>query len=895
MYQESSLINTKLNIPILSSKVIKRTNLFKKLNSFLDYRLILVTAPAGYGKTTLITSWLSEKKKNKSTVAWLSLGEEDNEAECFWSYFFLSVYKKISEINHCIEDSKSFYNESATFNNLYLSHFINTIAKINEGIIIVIDDFHLITNDKIIENMKFLIKNMPDNMHLLLISRNLPQLGLPRLRAADSVLEINQYDLCFTPEETTEFFEKVSGTKFTYDIYHKVWSESEGWIAGIQMIGLSMKNSSRNITGDQDGKNNKFVFEYIAEEVFLSLEEDTKKFLLYTSIIDEFSCALCDYLLDINNSSELIKEIEKANLFLVSIDNEQSCFRYHNLFRNFLRKQLEKLGIETIHKLFNKVARWYENSNQLNKAVESYIKGKNFHKAVSIIEQLSGEIACRGEARVLHKWNQLLPIDIVKSNTRLIMNSAWAMVAEGDIGKVSEYIKMVQACEAVSFLKRSKGDEERDSQVRVEILALNSSANLTIINEVEEIITDCEKAIPYLNEEEFLTQLIFFNIARAYFLKGELGKAIHYFQKSLERSIKTKETYFRILTNKALTIYKKLQGNYKEAKQELEELISSLKVNGDVISPVLGILYAELADIHYQWNEIDKAMELAREGLALGLAGEDSWVIAENNLILAKLYNATNFHKEYQEIVDKTKKYLTDNKFFDTSLKFDSFNAEIMLSKGKVNPVLAWLSDIAPVISDDLIAIYPEVFIVKVKLYIYENQFDKARELISTIDKNVEKYQLNKVLVETKILSAKVYKKLGYIAKAISEIEKAMELSWQQKITRIFLDEGSWMEDMLKKLKNRLSGDDVSLYLDYLLVSFNSTSEIIIAVEDELLSKREIEILQSLEQGATNSEIAEKSFVSINTVKTHLLNIYTKLDVHSRTRAVVKAKELKLI
>lgn len=190
MYQESSLIITKFNIPTISSKVVKRTKLLKKLDTFSEYRLILITAPAGYGKTTLSTSWLAKKQKSREVITWMSLDEEDNDPENFWSYFLLSVYKKISDENSMEENIKNLYGNVSKFSKLHLSNFISIVAKLNQELLMLIDDFNVISNYKIIENMKFLIKNMPSNMHILILSRRLPELSLARLRAADSLLEI---------------------------------------------------------------------------------------------------------------------------------------------------------------------------------------------------------------------------------------------------------------------------------------------------------------------------------------------------------------------------------------------------------------------------------------------------------------------------------------------------------------------------------------------------------------------------------------------------------------------------------------------------------------------------------------------------------------------------------
>lgn len=885
MKQESSLIMTKLNIPTISSKLVKRPRLFNKLDDYFEYRLTLVTAAAGYGKTTLVTSWLEEKQNNKLIITWFSVDEDDNDPEWFWSYFLISIYRKILNKDDIRESVEKLYQNTTAFNKLYFSHFINIITKLEEEILIVVDDFNIISNDRIIEDMKFLIKNMPSNMHIFILGRNLPELGLTRLRAADSVLEINQQDLYFTAEETLQFFDKVSGTKLPCDKCNLIWNEAEGWVAGIQMMALAIKNSNRKSLDDYVYKNNVFVFDYMAEEVFLNLNDGIKKFLLYTSILSEFSPEICNYLLDIKNSIDIIEEIEGANLFLMCIDREYNWFRYHNLFGSFLKKHLDYLGIETVHKLYDKAAQWYECNKQIDKAIENYIKGLNFKRAARLIEQVSGEILCRGEAKLLNKWNQILPKAIVNVNPRLIMNNAWAALSDGRVNEVWECITMAEGCERIY------------PELKDEIVALRST-NISGINDVDIIIEECKNTLQSLEPKQFLTQLITFNMARAYLLKGEVIKAIHYSEKCLSISIETGESYISIVSNRVLLTWKKFQGKHRQAEQKCIELISKLKINGDIVFPVAGILYAELSDIYYQWNELEKSMEMAKEGLKLGIEGEDIWTAVENYFMLAKIYNAMNLDKEYIDVINKIEKHLKENQFLDTRVKLEGYKAELMIRKKEIMLVSKWLSDISPLIKDDLIIIYPEVFIVKVKLFIYENEIDKARKILNFLEENAEKHEAFCLLMKVKVLNSMIYDKLGFMKRAFSELEKAVELGWKQKAIRFFLDEGSWMENMLRKLRNNIACDskeDMARYIDVLLVDFKQVLNTRIEETEEILSKREIEILQFIGEGATNSEISSKLFISINTVKTHLLNIYTKLDVHSRTRAVAKAKKLKLI
>lgn len=879
MYKETSLITTKLNIPTVSLKLIKRPNLFKKLNDYLKYKLILINAPAGYGKTALITSWLSQMQKRKEVIAWLSLDEEDNDPEIFWSYFLVSLYRNIGK-----ENGFSSYQLAEKFNRLQLVNLINSIASLDTDVIMVIEDFNVITDYEIIKNVKYLIRNSPTNMHILVSSRNFIDLGLAKLRISESILEINENDLSFTLEETNQFYNKVMNRSLSEEKCKLINNETEGWIAAMQMLALVMKNLDENSFDKYVYKHKSIIFNYIAEEVFSKLHETIKEFLMCTSIFEQFSSEVCNYVLDISNSQEIISEIVSLNLFVIRLDDEEKWFRYQNLFRGFLKSHLDNLGIVKTHKLYSKIGEWYESNDQITIAIENYIKGNSFEKAAFLIQQISPEILCRGEARLLYKWNKRLPEFIVEANPRLILNSAWGASSDGNKDKANKYIEKFKELNYV------------DSNMKAEIAALRYT-NLIVTNDAMEIIEDSTNIIKSLEPKEFLAQLLNLNIAIIYLGIGKFKEATLYFEKCLSIGTETNQLYIVVVTNTGLTGLMRLRGEYNQIKNQNEKLISNFISKGNVSLPILGLLYGQLAEVYNELNDFEKALECAEKGLKLGLNGEDIWTISVNHLALAKIYSAMGLEEDCIASIEKAEETIEENDLFDIKVRIECYKAEIMLEKEIENPISKWLNNIINSPKENLV-VYPEIYIVQIRYFINKNMINKAKEMLDMLQKNAEKNELLGLLIQLKILSSIIYNKLEKENEALRELNYAIDLSLKEKPMQMYLNEGSVMKELLKKFKRKFKTDnseEKNIYIDNIISSFKSNLKQTLIETSISLKAREIEVLKLIQEGASNSEISEELFISINTVKTHILNIYAKLDVHSRTKAVAKAIKLNLI
>lgn len=890
MYLEAQLIKTKNDIPAVRPKLVRRPQLFKRLNEIFDYRLATVIAPAGFGKTTLLTSWLAIERKNKLAAAWVSLDEDDNNAESFWSYFLMSFCGIIPKVKKILETISISYESSDRMYKTCLSLFINEVANFHNDLFVIFDDFHIVEDVTILSGMKFLVKNMPSNMHMIILSRVVPDLGLPRLRAVNSLLEINQRTLSFTGEESREFFTDVMGIDLSEEKITYFEKEIEGWPAGLQMAALSLKKTEDNNRDEKTKMDNGFLFEFLVEEVFNNLSEDIKRFLVYTSMVDQFCPELCDFLVSITNSQQLIERIEEQNLFISELDSKKKWFSYHSLFRSFLRVQLELEGKVVVDSLNIKAAKWYEENGYDYKAISNYIKGFDFERAISLIQNISSELLCRGEAKLLNKWIEMLPKSLVINNPRLILNRAWAMCSDG---RYDEALSLIE-----DVLLRLNSLEEENWSIKIEIAVL-SIISYNPFHDPDSIIKECEKIVVNLEPDMFFSQLVILNMAIAYLFKGNLSEAFNHFERCLDISKKTGNVYIVITANKAIMIKRKLQGELLQAEKDCLQLILHLETNESIGFPIAGLLYVSLADIYYQWNNLDKALAMGKKALELGNLGDNQWIISESCIVLAKIYAGMGLFKEAMDIIEKAKDKIVDKRFFETQISLMVLKSELLMRIGKVEKASNCLYETISSINDGVRNVFPGISLAQIRLYICKKQFARATEVLNRLWQFDDKFKFNGLKIELLVLESIVHVNTGDAASAISRLEDSVRLAWKQKIERVFINEGTIMEELMRKLEYKLRDGDEYGMMKFILSLLEGFKQNVKSkksmIMGEILSKREIQILELLQQGASNVEISAKLFLSINTVKTHLLNIYTKLDVHSRTAALAKARKLKLI
>ena len=434
------MIATKLHIPLTSVNLVHRPHLFEKLKKGLHRKLILISAPAGFGKTTALSDWI---EKTKIPTAWYSIDSRDNDPTEFLSYIIAGIRKIKSDFG---ESSQKLLNAPVKSNiESIVGLLINDTIKIEDDFILVLDDFHLINSIEIFEIVKFLMEHMPRQMHIVISTRSDPQLHIARLRSQNELIEIRLADLSFKANDISVFFNKKLKLGLSIDDVYSLESKTEGWIAGLQLAALSMRNRDdvtefiTSFTGD-----NRFIMDYLIEEVLNMQADDVKDFLLRSSVLEQISGPLCNTVLGIDNSQATIEYLDKNNMFIIPLDNKRHYYRYHHFFADLLKQRLFLEKKSEINKLHNKASLWFEQNKMYSFAIDHALEENDFKRAIKLLSDIVEKLWENGHHVAISKYGDLLPNEYIKTEPHFIVFYAWVLISKGSLVKAEELLKLAK-------------------------------------------------------------------------------------------------------------------------------------------------------------------------------------------------------------------------------------------------------------------------------------------------------------------------------------------------------------------------------------------------------------------------------------------------------------------
>jgi LuxR family maltose regulon positive regulatory protein len=904
------LLRTKTNIPKTRPGIVPRDRLVQRLNKGLDRKLTLISAPAGYGKSTLLTNWLNHLPKSArdaqgdARIAWISLDENDNDPYRFIAYSTAGLLRAgaiEAEIGDGLLDMLQ-SPEPEEIQSILVS-MINELSTNQSRMILIFDDFHEIHTAPVIGILNFLLENQPEHLHLVISSREDPDLHLPRLRARGQISELRAADLRFDYTEAADFLNRVMGLKLSEMDIRALENRTEGWIAGLQLAAISLqgKNDASERIRSFSGSH-RIVLDYLVEEVLEQQPEHIQEFLLKTSLLERLNGSLCNALTGRSDGQQTLEYLDHVNLFVLPLDDERHWFRYHHLFADLLHQRLEQKTPEELASLNNQASKWFLENNQPDEAVVHALRAADFERAADLVEQRADRLWQNGEHGKLRAWLQVIPAEFLETRPMLLMTRGYYLHA---IGKKEQGDLLLDAADRViqredpgsqpGPLPAGSSFERKRLASRLEVIR---ALIHTFTGDVPGMIRHSNQALKLLPEQDLTWRILAaITLGDAYSYLGDMNESHRARSEAVQACKETGDKYYCLVASLKLASTLKEQGKLQQAIEMCEEELELARTAGFSQTGSAGCLMTLQADILAEINDLEKA---ATQGAAGNRISETSSNLSllgfSKNYYMRVLLSRKDFAGAGSVIRTVTR--LGQNSTLPAWLVNMTANwqALVDLKRGDARAAAEWLDGHgtdpeSPIERVDFLQLFDHILFARI--YLAQNQVEAAAELLEKIRGFAEKDGRITSLIEILVLQSLVYYSAGDTQKSLAYLEKALTIAEPLGFVRIFVDEGQAMESLLKiALSKKIS----PAYVHDLLRAFQPVKYLHRekAARNPLvepLSEREIEVLRLISQGLTNPEIAANLYLSLNTVKVHTRNIYGKLGVNNRTQAAAKASE----
>ena len=876
---DAPLLQTKLAPPLAQESLVPRPHLLRRLNHEFTHpqgfsrKLTLFSAPAGYGKSTLAIDWL---RQSGLTFAWLELEESDNDPSRLLTYLIAAFQQVDKQIGSRLQ--AMLVTPQAPPYEALLIALINDIQALDKPVILALDDYHAIQVAAIHKLVGFLLEHLPDCLHLVILTREEPHLPLHRLRARGQMIEIRQEDLRFSPGEASVFFHEVMGFRIDPLDVEALTRRTEGWIAGLQLAALSLRSSPdahafvQSFTGS-----NRFVLDYLFEEVFQRQPPEVQSFLLITSVLERLTAPLCDALSGRDDGQAQLEALEKANLFVVPLDPTRRWYRYHRLFADLLRHQLRKTEVHSESRLHQLASRWYWENGFQAEAVVHAMQAEDWESAASLVLACSDELLKRGEAVTLANWCIKLPIEFLSSNPDLSMSYAWALMLTSQFAAAGANLDRAE--------EAAHGERATLGEVAAARAFLAQSTG-----EIQRMVELSHHALVLLPPENLSSRgLVSLNLGLAYWHIGRLSEAEQNLNEALPACRQTGNAYGAGMAGVFLARTQAVRGRLRQAAEMLRELVQADE--GITANP---LLHLDLASLDYEWNKLEgadrhlgRALESSRSSGNLEFEVSACLLLARLRLAQGDPAGASQALESAQQLEGASPLPLrTHNRRLDML----AFSA---LWRGDLEAAGRLVAELTP--NTDAHPFYRTLSLTPARFALACGDQAGAASLLDAAVRTARENGWIYGLIAALALQALAVPTPDQALKCISE---ALALAQPHGFIRTFVEAGPQLVPLLQEAAR---GGVLPGYVGEILAAFPAKSatrgKMILQGEHilEALSERELEVLRLMVAGLSNREIARKLVLSLGTVKTHLHNIYAKLEARNRLQAVERARELGLL
>jgi LuxR family maltose regulon positive regulatory protein len=923
---KDQLLITKLYVPIASGPLISRPRLTALLEGSLHCPFTLVSAPAGFGKTTLLATWKRSLPANKPLVAWVSLAEDDNEPRLFWMYVLMALKMQCPER---FEPLVSQLQSSQTPPLKYLlAEMINLLVEGTDEFLLILDDYQLITEQLVHNTLAYLIEHLPPQLHIILATRADPPLPLALLRAQQQALEVRTNQLRCTLEETKAFFQEVMSLQFPNEIIKDVRDRTEGWLVGLQLLGLSLPERAdprtllEEVSGDQ-----RYILDYLTQEVLQRQPQEVQTFLLYTSILDQLSASLCDAVMDQMGNQQMLRRLEQTNLFIVSLDDRRQWYRYHALFAEALRYRLELIHADLVPALHYRASLWYAKHDRTTQAIVHALRAKEWQWAADLIEQKRLQVmtytwgASERELVFLLQWLEQLPLDIMGSRPQLCFTCIRLLVQVAPMTLLKTWLEAVEATLTASLTQQAQEDVSHstpNSTLRQEQMDLLGTAitNRAFIQSFDEhgeaALPLCEQALSLLSADNYSNHvtIAWAQLYAYYYSMNDTEAALRSGLQAVSLAQKAGHNGMVITAMCAAARHMKESGQLHDAQRLIHQATQLGTKPGGLLTPEAGHPAIWQAELLREWNQLEMASTLIEKALSLCKQSNTTsalmYIFLGYTVLLRICLSCGKFeraHAALQEFERIGKSMNQPSYLYLHSFYATVDQVRLWLASGELDRATRWAEEVdlgqrrgTPFARDR-----QEVACVRVHLA--TNRPNLALQRLEPVLARASTGKRWGYMIEIRLLQALAHQMLQEEPQALDALSKAICLGEPEGYIRSFVDEGASMEALLSQLRKRDHEHGPTPYLDKLLAAFQQKRKTDRAKEKpakadqtpELLSQRELEVLQLLAQGRSNREIAQELVIALDTVKRHINHIFSKLGVQNRLQALKQARKLGLL
>ncbi len=911
-------LKTKFDIPASRKLKLPRPRLQKLLGDSAINKTVLVSAAAGYGKTSAIIDWT---KVRQEPFAWISLDETDNDPMRFFGYLREALRRILPNLGETEEYLSSYPTLpiATTLNSL-----LNALADTRQSLFIVLDDYHIIESPEIHEMMTYFIHHAAVGINVIISTRQDPPLPLDRWRVQGELLEVRQKDLCFSREDVSILLNQMMKLDLSNSDIAALTRKTEGWIAGLQIAALFLEereDRSGSISGFTGSHSH--IMNYLMEEVILRQPESIRSFLQETSILDELSESLCNRVTGRTDSRELLERLSVSNQFISQLDDRQQAFRYHHLFGDVLKSLLNRQHPETVSELHHRASQWYEENKLLDEAIRHAFKGGDQVRAIGLIEIYSTTALEKGERKTFRNWLNLLSDEVIRERPTLSLIHAWTIMndktraadelfherldgaetvikEQGDrlqLGSVSNLIPLAWLKDTITLLRAiftfERGEpaglflpelekQMQNTAPRLRGVMLFLTAHIQIrAMDLDKALETLDDAVSLARAENYLYLATYATYLKAwiYYQSGKLRQALYTCQSGFDSLVQSgNKSVERLSFGSALRIMEAavlIEWNRPgEADEILDKALYSLKKTTEV-----GIIIHGVVCQHEARSLLDVDPETLKASIT-------------------DLFKMERYHSSLGDLV-QVMEMCFSSRVGNPPLDID--NVEVLREKLEIESgyfahELSYYQNYDWLLSSRLARI--RLFLSHCSEAGDVPDEKTGMRIISYLKEQLRgaaSWGLTKWSVEILVMQAIYHELTGSLEDAVKQLERALDLAASEEMIRVFLKNGLLLKHSLNEIRNR------GKYKDFIDRVFSEMKQVKrglgLSANDnvDLLSTRELEVLKLIDEGCSNQDISSHLYISLNTVKTHIAHIYDKLEVNRRTKAVSRAKQLGIL